>query len=141
MSTLIEKIKEDRMVAFKNRTEGNNMLRKDLLGCLITDATKATKEPDDKSVLGVIKKFIEGAEEVKKSTDSKSYEHYKADQEIKILEAYRPQQMSEDEIKEAILVIPFTGDPNMKEAMQFFKTNYENQYDAALVSKLVREIL
>lgn len=132
---LIEQIRKDRMAAYKSKEN----IKKDVLGCLISESCKEAKEPDDKKVLAVIKKFIEGAEEIKAVTDAKEYEFYKANMEIEVLSAYRPSQLNEQEMKDIIAVRVDSGDNNLGAIMKFFKVHYENQYDGNLLSSLVKE--
>jgi uncharacterized protein YqeY len=135
---LIEQIRKERMIAYKEK----NNIKKDVLGCLISESCKEAKEPDDKKVLAVIKKFIEGAEEIKRVTDSKEYEFYKANMEITILDSYRPVQLTEHEIKVEITnLFVSTSEAKLGDVMSYFKTNYADRYDGGLVSRLVKEYL
>jgi len=137
---LFEMIKADRMIAYKAKEN----IKKDVLGCLIGDATKDTKEPDNVKVLATIKKFIDGANEVIKYAEKGSFEEYKAQEEIKILSAYRPPQLSETDIKiiaENFIAGKLDIYSNLVGNLQsFFKQNYSGQYDGALVSKVAKEL-
>ena len=135
---LIDDIRKDRMVAFKAKEN----IKKDVLGCLIADSCKETKEPEDAKVLAMIKKFIDGANEVIEHAKDGSFEHYKATMEIDILTAYRPKQMAEPDIRALIVTIKEDiSDVNLGAVMKYFKDNYLGQYDGALVSKCAKEIL
>jgi uncharacterized protein YqeY len=138
---LIEQIRADRMVAFKAKEN----IKKNILGCLISESCKENKEPEDVKVLAVIKKFIENAKEIQDAADEKAYEFFQATQEIDILETYRPKQLTAEEIRNIIKI----QNDNLKEAcgeeismpsiMKYFKTNYDNQYDGKLLSQIAKE--
>ena len=138
---LIEQIRADRMAAYKAKEN----IKKDVLGCLISDSCKESKEPEDEKVLATIKKFIDGANDVIKHADQRDYEKYKAEQEIIILSAYRPAQLTEDEIRE--LSKNFISGKldifsNLVGNLQsYFKHNYAGRYDGAVVSKIAKELL
>jgi uncharacterized protein YqeY len=140
---LIDQIRADRIVAFKNKEN----IKKNLLGCLIGDACKIDKEPTDAFVLSIIKKFIDGAKIVIENAKDTDYEFYQANQEIDILETYRPKQLTEDDIRGKIYRLITAGSIeqpnllNLGDIMKYFKTNFEGQYDGALVSKLAKKML
>jgi uncharacterized protein len=131
---LIEQIKADRMVAFKAKEN----IKKNLLGCLISDSTKIDKEPSDEFVLSIIKKFIENAKFVIDKTNEKDFEFYQANQEIEILEKYRPEQLSETEILNVISMLKFQ-DKKLPEIMKHFKETFSGRYDGKLVSELIKK--
>lgn len=133
---LIEKIRADRIIAFKAKEN----IKKNLLGCLIADSCKEDKEPDDIKVLAMIKKFIEGAELVIKNSKDGDFEHYKASMEIDILKTYRPCQLSEEDIRGLVNLCIAEG-YDLGKTMKHFKDKFNNQYDAALVSKIAKETL
>jgi uncharacterized protein YqeY len=134
---LVEQIRADRIVAFKAK----HNIKKNLLGCLIADACKEDKEPEDQKVLAVIKKFIENAQFVCEKCDEKEYEFYQATQEIEILEAYRPAQMSEEELRVVISkYLDETKNFKMGDVMKHLKQDYEGTYDGKLASHLLKNI-
>jgi uncharacterized protein YqeY len=139
---LIEQIRADRIVAFKAKEN----IKKDVLGCLISESCKIDKEPEDNHVLSIIKKFIEGANEVKENAKPGDYPYYKADIEIEVLSVYRPHQLTEDEIRAVVLCVSaqFCGEERsatMKDVMAYLKDQYLNQYDGSLASKIAKEML
>lgn len=134
---LIEKVRADRMIAFKAKEN----IKKNLLGCLISDSTKIDKEPSDEFVLSIIKKFIDNAKFVIEQTKDGDYENYQANQEIEILEKYRPKQLSEVEIRTLIEGLVISGSQNMKTIMETFKGAYPGQYDGKLVSQIAKEMI
>jgi uncharacterized protein YqeY len=140
---LIDDIRKDRIVAFKAKEN----IKKDILGCLIADSCKEVKEPDDTKVLSIVKKFIENAEEVMKQVPESDYSFYKASMEIDILKEYRPKQLTENEILDIMFIVQNgDGSGNAPEItfpqwMKYFKENYLNQYDGAVLSKVVKSTL
>ena len=133
---LIQKLKEDRMIAMrKGETQ-----KKDLLGCVIADSTKNNREPEDVVVLAIIKKFIDNANEVLKCAPN----NINANREIEILNSYRPKQLIEKDIKTiAIKHIKECSVPivNLVSVLQqFFKQNYAGMYDGKLVSSVAKEL-
>lgn len=132
--SLIGKIKEDRIIAFKTKEN----IKKNLLGCLIADSTKIDKEPTDEFVLSIIKKFIDNANFVISKTEDGVYENYQAKEEILILEVYRPQQLSDLQIR---ILIDNVICKDMKSIMTYFKENYPSQYDGKLVSSIAKEMI
>ena len=135
---LIDQIRADRIVAFKAKEN----IRKNLLGCLIADACKETKEPEDTKVLAIIKKFIDNAQFVISKTSEKDYEFYQASQEIDILEGYRPSQLTEPELRIVISDYLVTLDvkASLGEVMKYLKQEYEGRYDGKVASNLLKII-
>jgi uncharacterized protein YqeY len=134
---LIERIRADRIAAFKAKEN----IKKNVLGCLIADACKENKEPDDLKVLAVIKKFIEEAEFVKEKVDHNDYEYYKADMEVTILQGYKPAQLLDTEVRAIVWNCIKHGGMDMGKTMKFFKENHTNMYDGKKLSEIVKELL
>jgi uncharacterized protein YqeY len=131
---LIERIRAERIAAFKAKEN----IKKDVLGCLIADSCKEVKEPADSKVLAVIKKFIDGAEEMKAAMPDGSFEEFKAIREIEILSAYRPTQLTELEVRGIIAELEKM---DLKGYMAHFKTTYEGTYDGKMVSTIAKEFV
>jgi uncharacterized protein YqeY len=131
---LFEQIKAERIEAMKNK----NTIKKDLLGCVIAEASKEDKIPSDEKVLGTIRKFIKGSKEVQQAVECGSPDYKKAFEEEEILECYLPQQIDEGTIRNIFKLNTFA---NINKAMGYFKANYAGQYDGALVSKIAKELL
>lgn len=142
---LLERIKEDRIVAFKAR----NNSKRELLSTLLGEASKDEKEPSDEKLIATIKKFIKNNEDILNidpqsagvSMDRIETAWAKAQSENDILKEYIPKQMSEAEIKCSIDIAKSVGNNDMKTIMAFFKTNLNGKYDGGLVSKLIKESL
>lgn len=134
---LIERIRADRIVSFKNKEQ----IKKNLLGCLISDSCAKDKEPEDEIVLAKIKKFIEEAEFVKEKVDHNDFEYYKADMEINILKEYKPKQLQEEDIRYIVWACINNDGMDMGKVMKHFKEAYSNQYDGKKLSEIVKELL
>jgi len=138
---LINKLKEDRIKHFKLRNDDPvSRVAYSVLGVLIGDATKESKEPVDEKVISLIKKFIENAK-VCIDNSKESLSQYNAATEINILESYLPKQLTEDEIKHIIIVTFIDlGSRNLGAIMKHFKTNFSGQYDGQMVSSIAKEL-
>lgn len=134
---LIEQIRADRMVAFKAKEN----IKKNILGCLISESCKENKEPADEVVLAKIKKFIEGAKEIQEVSEVGSYDYFQANVEIEVLDQYRPKQMTEDEVRTEITACLLLSGKNLPQIMQFFKNNLAGRYDGKMVSTIAKELL
>lgn len=97
----------------------------------------AGKEPNDTDVIKVIQKVLkELAEEKEGYLKLNRIEDVKGiEAQEKILEAYLPKLMSEDEIRK---VIASLDDKSMPSVMKHFKANYDGKVDMSLVSKIAR---
>jgi uncharacterized protein YqeY len=134
---LIEKIRADRIVAFKAKEN----IKKNLLGCLIADACKEDKEPEDQKVLSIIKKFIDNAEFVIAQATIGETDSVKASMEIEILSEYRPKQMTDPELRLVISsYLEKTQNFKMGLVMKYLQQEYQGQYDGKLASHLLKNI-
>lgn len=86
----------------------------------------------DADIIKQVKKMIEG---IKLSNNDVN--------ELNILEAYLPKQLTIEEIK--FIIEPWVKheDKNqtLREIMQYFKINYEGLYNGKIVSNLVKELI
>lgn len=103
-------------------------------------------ELTDEETLAVIKKQVKTRKDsiTEFQKYNKTEEVSKLEQEIEILNAYLPEEMSEDEIKKAIdevfVEVNPTGMKDMGKVMKELNTKITNA-DMSLVSKLVKEKL
>ena len=92
----------------------------------------------DNECLQLIQKFIKELEEEKinfeKAGRAETVEKLQAQQ--KLLEAYLPKQMSEDEIRAEIEKL---DDKKIPSVMKHFKANFTGKCDMGLVSKIAKE--
>jgi uncharacterized protein YqeY len=129
--SLIEKINEDFMVAYKAK----EMEKKDFLGVLKTEVTKESKTPEDSYVVAKIKSMIKNAE----ATNSLS------ETELNILNTYLPTQLDQSDLDN--LIRSYVSDANinnpkeMGKVMTWLKSNYDGQYDGKVASTIIKEVL
>ena len=128
---LIEQISKDFMAAYKAK----EMEKKDFLGVLKTEVTRESKTPDDTYVVSKIKSMIKNAAATNSLSES----------ELEILNQYLPAQMSESDLRSEIELIintnSYDGMKDMGKVMGQLKTNYDGQYDGAIASKIIKEML
>ncbi len=140
---LINKLKEDRIKHFKMRNDNPvSRVAYSVLGVLIGDATKESKEPTDEKVIAMIKKFVENSKVCLENAKDELTK-FSSEKEIEVLNSYLPKQLSEDEIRLIITsVINKTGgNANIGMIMKLFKENHSGCYDGALVSKITKEMI
>lgn len=147
MASLMEILKRDQLQARKDR----DTVMSGLLTTLISDAAMIGKndgnrETTDLEVIRIIKKFMANIDDTLKIREDEKLVHEKA-----ILEAYLPQQLSEDDMRAAIsiayieLMKPRMGEPltmkDMGRIMKLLQEKYAGRLDGKVASQLVRERL
>lgn len=141
METLKKRISNDYMEAFRNK-EG---LKKNLLGVVKAEITTQEKninvsDLSDEDVMKILSKV---AKNLKETIDKSGSEEAK--NELTIVEAYLPKQMSEDEIRSAVSIVitelGATSPSDMGKVMGAFKTKYSGSADNKIVSSVVKELL
>lgn len=104
---------------------------------LAIDKGYADRKLPDNECLQLIQKFIKELEEEKlnfeKAGRAETVEKLASQQ--KLLEAYLPKQMSEDEIKAEIEKL---DDKSIPSVMKHFKANFQGKCDMGLVSKIAK---
>lgn len=98
-----------------------------LLGTVLGELDRISKNPTDKECIQLIKKMIESNRLI--NTTESLYEN-------KLLEQFIPQQLTEEQIKNIIKRERFA---NIKDCMGFFKELYASLYDGKVVSKIYKE--
>ncbi len=102
------------------------------------DKGYADRKLPDNECLQLIQKFIKELEEERLNFEraGRSETVEKLEAQKKILEAYLPKQMSQEEIKAEISKLE---DKSIPSVMKYFKTNFQGQCDMSLVSKIAKE--
>lgn len=132
---LLDKIKQDRILALKNKY----IDKKSILTVLMGEFSRLnTKEPSDDQVICVISKMVKSLIELEQTDKTKL--------ELDILESYLPKQLSEEDLTEIIKGIVSTlkskqENVKMKDIMQELRANYPNQYDGKLACQLITLII
>jgi len=113
---LKEKIKKDFMEAMKNR----EILRKNLLSVLVSEIQTIEKNQmveslSDEEIIKILTKTVKSLKET-----NASFPSAQTAEELLIVEAYLPKQMSEEEIKLHIKDLIDNGAGNIAEIMRAF---------------------
>ena len=144
---LIEQIRADLDTARKD----HDTLVVGLLTTLYSDINmigkNALRDTTDAEAISIVKKFIKSIDDTlnligEKDGDSREIYRSKLIQERSILEKYVPQQLDEQDLYIIIRNLIDVGIINtMPLIMKELKAKYSGQYDGALASKIVKELL
>ena len=140
-----EKIINDIKEAMKSQDKEKLSVLRMVKGAIQLEEINKKQELDDNDVIGVIAKQIktrkESIVEFEKGNRNDLIE--KTQSEIKILEAYMPEQLSEEEINkviaEAIDQVNPQAPSDMGKVMGIVTPKLKGRADMSLVSKLVKE--
>jgi len=145
---LVEQINADMKEAMKAREKDKLSTLRSIKSALLVEATKAgAGEITDEVGVGIINKLYKQRKESASVFKSQGREDLAEVEEIeaKILEAYLPEQMSEDEIKNAVQeIIEQTGASSMKDmgkVMGIASQKMAGKADGKVISAMVKEIL
>ena len=139
---LIDTLKAANITAMKER---NNTARA-VLSVVLTkyklqevELRSQGKEIGDKELLAIIQKVLKELADEKEGylKVGNSERANNVGEQEKVLEAYLPKQLSEEEIKNIILSL---DDKSVPSVMKHFKMNYAGQVDMSLVNKVLREV-
>lgn len=138
---LIDRIREDRLLAMKARDDA----RKNLLGTLFAAATKDNKQPDDASVVRTIRSFVKSLEETVSLVEGRGGDAGAQRAELAILAGYLPQTLSEAEllvsIDAIVAALPDRSPKAMGQVMAALKERHGDALDSRAASALVRSAL
>ena len=138
---LIDAIKADRLQAMKARDE----VKKNLLGTLLTAATKDAKTPDDATVVRSVRAFLKSLDETIGLLEGKGLDAGQQRAEKAILEAYRPPSLCEAELKASIdrivAGLPERSPKAMGQVMAQLKAMHGEALDSRAASALVKAAL
>ena len=145
---LEDKILQDRNEARKR----GEKVRLDVLGMLVSDITNKKKEEradelDDGRVLGVIQKMVKRHKEsIVQFTDGGRQDLVdKETSEMKILQEYLPEPVSEEDLKAAVSAavakLGASSPKDMGSVMSEVMAQLKGRADGKLISKMVREEL
>lgn len=102
-----------------------------VLSVLVGELQRKDKDPSEAVIVAKVKKMID---DLNFSLEHRDLPHLKL--EIKILERYIPQQLTEHEINQYLIMTMAT---NLGEFMKFMKANFAGRYDGKMVSTLARD--
>lgn len=141
--TLLLKIKNASIDARKERDIHAALLVTLYSEAAMVGKTKRNGDSTDDEVVAVVKKFIAGLNEViEKSVDPIAI--VKASLEIKCLEQFMPEQLSEEKLRELIaeMVEDFgKGQHTLGKIMRELKEDWGSNFDGQLASKIAREMI
>lgn len=138
---ILQKIKQDQLEARKQR----DLIRAQLLTTLYSEAAKIGKdagnrESTDAEVIAVVQKFIKTNNEFQNLQIAVAADQQQVLKiEAEILSSYLPTQLSSEEVLSIIEQHFSEGKQDIGSLMRVFKDNYAGRYDAAVVSKLVKQ--
>jgi uncharacterized protein YqeY len=143
---LIETIKNDQLSARKMRDTQKAVLLTTLYSeAAIIGKNDGNRDSTDEEVQKVVKKFINNARDVMNNLDDSDNRYDAAKYEVEVLEQYLPQQISDEELREAIVDLIETNNVQSMKDMGFIMTElkayYPGQFDGSTASKIVRELL
>ncbi len=135
MNRLLQKIKEDQLVARKSKDSVRSKLLTTLIGeAVMVGKNCGNRESTEEEILSTIRSFLKQANEfIKISPNEESV------REIEILKNYLPKQLSDNRMVEIINSLVASGETNMGKIMAHFKNNFSNQYDGRQLSILVKK--
>ncbi len=140
---LIEQLKSDRRDAMKAR----NGCKSDILACVIADATRYDKSPDDDSTMSTIKKTLKSIRETQALVDRTPPEGeakwYLLDQEAECLKKYLPQMISEEDLRAFISQqwqeMGGIDKKKMGQVMGAIKKEFGSSADMKIASQIIKE--
>lgn len=144
--SLLEKLKSDRMSAFK----AGEKVKSNLLATLIAEAkNEALKEikrdPTDAELEGKIRKFLKNIEETMGLVKDDAARIANLALEKSTLESYLPKQLSGDELRAAIeSIVAGLSDKSAKamgQVMADLKVKYGGNIDMKAASQMVKDFL
>ena len=122
---------KQQIIDYRNSNKESRLI----LGVLLSELDRDDKikesdfrNPSDNDVIRVTKKMIDS---LKLMSSTQALE------EVKILEQFIPQQLTEEQIESIIKRERFTS---IKDCMGFFKELYAGLYDGKIVSKIFKEL-
>lgn len=135
MKTLFETIKQDRVNALKTEEEFTFTVLTTLFAeCQMVGKNKRNGTPTDDECLAVIKKFIDGQQEMLKYRQNDP----KIKAEIDLYKAYLPAQLTLEQITEEFDKLQQT---NIGLVMKHFNANFKNAFSGKDVSEQFKEWL
>lgn len=143
---LIDKIRDDMIRA----RQGDDAVAKSLLVTLYSEVfmvgkNKRNGPTTDDEAISVIRKFSANAEETRKLLEARGQNTTAQVQELVLLAAYMPQQMTQAALTQAVQQIVadlnVTGVKAMGTVMSELKARHAGAYDGKLASQVVKNVL
>lgn len=137
--SLIENLKKANLSALVNKDKNSRAILSVVINKITTKEKEHNTILNDEEILMILIKVSKELEEEKagyiRVNNEERVENITA--QLRVIEAYIPKQLSEEEIKEEISKLSDKSLPNI---MKHFKMNFAGRADLGLVSKLARTI-
>jgi hypothetical protein len=144
---LLQQIKNDSITARKSRASTAAFLITLYSECAMVGKTRRNTDSTDVEVIDVLKKFKAGAKTIiQASMDHRTIHSdnqiLKANQELAVIDQYLPPQLSEFDLREAILQYYYElGDKaNMGAIMKKLQEKYAGLYDGTTAARIVKNL-
>lgn len=144
---LIVKIKQDQLVARKNRDQIESTLLTTLIGeADMVGKNNGNRDPFDEEVISVVKKFLKGVNETIAILEKSGHDVSQFEKEREILDSYLPTQLTFDQIltmiESAVLDGTIIKDKSFKgSAMKWLKIHYSGQYDGRIAAEVLDQLV
>lgn len=144
--SLLQQIKDDSVQLRKLKDANASILVTLYSECAMFGKTNGNRETTDEECVKIVKKFIAGAEEMKNiyAANGNDVKVMDLESELTLFNEYVPQQMSELQLRTYLDILIGEiehSEKNMGRIMAELKRLYPGQYDGALASKIVKEML
>ena len=147
MSTPQERIQSDLKDALKARDKDRTGTLRMLLNEIKNEKIRQGQEVDEKTFVGLVRKAIkqrkDSAEQYRQGDRQELAE--KEEREAEILEAYMPQQASEDEIRRAIEELVaregLSGPRGIGPVMKAMIAHFGGNADGKTINRIARQVL
>ena len=142
---LIVKIKQDQLVARKNRDQIESTLLTTLIGeAEMVGKNNGNRDPFDEEVISVVKKFLKGVNETIDILSRSGQDVSQFEKEREILDSYLPTQLTKEKIivmlDSAVVDGTLVDDKSFKgAAMKWLKEHYSGQYDGRVAAAAIDE--
>ncbi len=138
---LLKTLKEDNLTFRKAKdTVGANLLTTLVSEASMIGKNDGNRESTDQEVIRVIKKFLDNAKETYDIMIKGGVAPTEIEREISILKSYLPNQMSEDDLRDAINNFRHDNPTaNIGLIMKYLQINYAGLYDGKVASQIVKE--
>ncbi len=141
--TLMEKLQVDQLAARKARAAVPAALLTALIGeSAMVGKNAGNRASTNDEVLATIRKFLKNAEETRARLGDAGKDTAVIQEEIQILNGYLPQQMTDEQLSEAITgIIQGMAAPNMGAIMKALKEQHGGLYDGRRANELIKQQL
>lgn len=142
---LIVKIKQDQLVARKNRDQIESTLLTTLIGeAEMVGKNNGNRDPFDEEVISVVKKFLKGVNETIAILEKSGRDVSQFEKEREILDSYLPTQLTKEKLivmlDSAVVDGTLVEDKSFKgAAMKWLKEHYSGQYDGRVAVEAIDE--